>query len=130
MWSNFSKEHFYGNSHDFGDFYGCLDFKHDPIKTQHCLIQYEYRPTASYKMTEVLPSKMLYNTFWENLHKTFGGAVCVPDSCTVEDIRRLMSDIFDGSDYVQVTDYDQNMFCQKSDGNFKMDLLQIILLYF
>ncbi|KAL7015280.1 hypothetical protein ACKWTF_016377 [Chironomus riparius] len=81
-WSTFTSSHKYGNSHDFGDFFGCNSISN----TQYCLVQYfqDSNPPIS-----VLPSSSYYQKLWTDLDVSFLGAVCLPFSCGLQDVREI-----------------------------------------
>jgi hypothetical protein len=126
-WSNLSKHHLHGNSFDFGDFYGCLAFNHDTIQPLHCHVQYQYKPTSNVSVIAVPPSRSPLNFYWKKMDVRFGGAVCVPDSCTADDVRDLVSEVFADSDFEQTYEYDQSRFCQSNKKKeFELDTLRVI----
>jgi hypothetical protein len=49
---------------------------------------------------------------WKHLDERFGGAICIPASCSSKIIPALMQQIFNGTDLVMVRDYDQEAYCQ------------------
>lgn len=58
----------------------------------------------------------MYNRGWKNIDSRFGGAICIPESCSVDMIRLLMEQIFNGTDLEMATDYDQKNYCQVNDS--------------
>lgn len=54
----------------------------------------------------------LYNLKWNNVDKTFGGAVCVPSVCGSDFIKTLVTYMFNGTNLTLTTDYNQDDFCQ------------------
>jgi hypothetical protein len=125
-WSDFSKQHLYGNSFDFGEFKACLAFKHENIQPQHCLIQYHYTPSSNRSVVSVIPEITPSNVYWKKMNERFGGAICVPDSCTASDVRNLMKVVLSDSDYEQTDDYEQSRFCQSNKKKeFEFDTLRV-----
>jgi hypothetical protein len=125
-WSNFSKIYLYGSSFDFGDFDGCMAFSHRSIHPKHCFIQYQYTPGSNRTVISVLPKVSMGNFYLHNINERFGGAICIPDSCTAENVRELMSSVLAGSDFVQSSDYDQGDHCQHKKTRFKFDTLRVV----
>ncbi|KAG5675343.1 hypothetical protein PVAND_005253 [Polypedilum vanderplanki] len=121
-WSNFSKDYLYGNSFDFGDFESCLTFDH----VQQCFIQYQYKQSSNHSVISVLPKVSLLNFYLKNINERFGGAICIPDTCTGENVRNLMTKFFEKSEFEQSMDYDQSYYCQHKKTRFKYDTLRII----
>ncbi|KAG5675344.1 hypothetical protein PVAND_005254 [Polypedilum vanderplanki] len=121
-WSNFSKDFTHGNSYDFGDFDKCLSLTFANIQPQHCLIQYEYKPTSKHSIVSVLPKVLYLNYDWKNMDRKFGGAICIPQSCTVENVRQIMKEVFNETDFVQTEDYDQKNYCQKTRNVYRIEL--------
>jgi hypothetical protein len=124
-WSDFATEHTHGNSYDFGKYDECRSLE---FKTQYCLIQYHYKPTSDHKVIAVQPNKSFYNFGWKNINKRFGGAICLPESCTVEDIEEILEQVLKESDYMQANYYDQKEYCQKSSRSRKIDPMSIFSL--
>lgn len=63
----------------------------------------------------------MLNREWKDMDKRFGGAVCVPASCSAEMIGPLMNDIFKGKDLKISLEYDQEDFCQtREEKSFKV----------
>jgi hypothetical protein len=56
----------------------------------------------------------------------FGGAICISDSCTADDVRDLVSEVFADSDFEQTYDYDQSKLCQSNKKKeFELDTLRV-----
>jgi hypothetical protein len=125
-WSDFSKQHLHGNSFDFGEFKACLAFKHENIQPQHCLLQYQYKPSSNRSVVSVSSEISILNGYWKKMNERFGGAICVPDSCTAENVRDLMKVVLSDSDYEQTDDYEQSRFCQSNTmKQFEFDTLRV-----
>lgn len=58
----------------------------------------------------------MLNREWKNMDMRFGGAVCVPASCSTEMISQLMVEIFKGKNLTLSTDYEQEDFCQTRES--------------
>jgi len=99
---NFTSNHKYGNSHDFGDFFGCINI----INTQYCLFQYfqESNPPIP-----VLPSATFYQRFWTELDISFLGAACLPASCDLKDVRKILEIFYDGKNLT----FNDQIFCKE-----------------
>ena len=82
-WSKFYSNQKYGNSHDFGDFLGCKNFE---IPSQYCMAQYfnTQKPPIP-----VPPTKSLYQSKWIDLDLSFLGAICLPSSCSSNDVKEI-----------------------------------------
>ena len=111
-WSSFRDDYVYGNSFDFGKFDQCLSLKN----SQHCLIQYYYETKS---VISIPPPVTLYNAQWTKINERIGGAICVPASCTADDIKKIMNYAFENTDMAYSTDYDQEFLCVKSEQKFK-----------
>lgn len=49
----------------------------------------------------------------KHIERRFGGAICIPSVCSASDfVPRLMKQIFDGTNLVYSSDYNQDEFCQ------------------
>jgi hypothetical protein len=111
--SDFKSEKLYGNSYDFGDFDKCINFGldgHEGFQGKYCSVQY-YSTTQD--TIPVMPKASIYNQGWENLDSRFGGAVCIPSVCNPNDfVPKLMEVVFNGTNYVMSSDYNQDEFCQ------------------
>ncbi|KAG5680046.1 hypothetical protein PVAND_009577 [Polypedilum vanderplanki] len=125
-WSNFTQMYHFGNSIDFGEFDKCLNFKHEKIQPQYCLIQYQYKKSLNRKIISVPPKKTPLNKNWNHLDNRFGGAICIPSSCRVQNVKDIMKEVFNGSDFVQTNDYDQTEFCEQTEINPKIDSFLIV----
>jgi hypothetical protein len=125
-WSNFTKAFTHGNSFDFGDFDKCLSFKHEKIQPQHCLIQYQKKQRTTRKVVSVLPSKTPLNHNWKNLNRRFAGSICIPNTCTAQNVNDLMREVLNGSDFTQANDYDQSKYCQQAKASYHFDTFLII----
>ena len=101
-WSNFSSSHKYGNSHDFGDFFGCNSINN----TQYCMVQYfqESNPPIS-----VLPSTSYYQKLWTDLDVSFLGAVCLPSSCDSKNVRDILEFFYKGQNLT----FNDKIFCKE-----------------
>lgn len=51
------------------------------------------------------------------MSKRFGGAICIPSTCSSELARTLMYHIFNETDLILAEDYNQNNYCQSSDSD-------------
>jgi hypothetical protein len=49
---------------------------------------------------------------WKHLDERFGGAICIPATCSSKIVPALMQQIFNGTDLVIARDYDQEAYCQ------------------
>jgi hypothetical protein len=124
-WSDFNKSFKFGNSFDFGRYDECMNLKVDDIMMQHCLVLYQYKP--NHKVISVPPNSSSFNDQWRELNERFGGAVCLPSSCTVEDIDDVMVAVFNGSDFMLTRDYDQSQFCHDHSSDMKINAKKVIL---
>ncbi|CAG9811485.1 unnamed protein product [Chironomus riparius] len=112
-WSSFSSNHTHGNSYDFGKYDDCLKLKVDDlIGTQYCLVQFYYN--SSQNVEKVKPKQSYLNRGWKRLDERFGGAVCLPESCESDDVKKIMMKLFSGSDLELAEDYSQADYCKKS----------------
>ena len=111
-WSPFRLDFSFGNSYNFGNFDSCLSLN---SSTQHCLMQFFYKTR---RVTAVPPPASEFNTKWKRQDERFGGAICVPSSCSAGDIQELMEVLFKDEDLAYAADYDQNHFCVKSEQKF------------
>jgi hypothetical protein len=76
----------------------------------------------------VQPAKQVCNLDWNENHKRFSGAVCIPAICDANQfVPRLMTEIFKDSNYVMADDYVQENFCQIK-RNFELDFDSFIAL--
>ena len=85
-WSSFNSNNNYGNSHDFGNFTACKTIDNKKLSTQYCLVQY-YSNNLKFR---VFPRKSLYQNIWTDLNESFLGAICLPSSCTVDNIKEIL----------------------------------------
>ncbi|KAG5675347.1 hypothetical protein PVAND_005257 [Polypedilum vanderplanki] len=125
-WSDFSKDFTHGNSFDFGDFDKCLSLTFANIQPQHCLIQYEYKPTSNHTIILVPPKVTFLNYNLKHMDKRFVGSICIPKSCTAGNVREIMKEMFKESEFIQTQDYDQSDYCLHKNKSFKFDELRII----
>jgi len=104
-WSTFTSTHKYGNSHDFGDFFGCNNINN----TQFCMIQYfqESNPPIP-----VLPSTSHYQELWTDLDVSFLVSVCLPSSCDSKDAREILEIIYKGQNLT----FSDKIFCKMRKG--------------
>ena len=109
-WSNFYRHFEYGNSHDFGNQNECIAFN----ELKYCSIQYHYSASSGRTVISVSPNESILNPGWNNLNDRFSGAICVPKSCSADDVREIMREVFKGSDFEQSSDYDQASYCRDS----------------
>lgn len=86
-WSAITNSHKYGNSHDFGDFSGCKSINFSEISTQYCMFQYFQILT---RPISVPSSKSFLQDLWINLDESFLGAICLPSSCLVSDVHKIL----------------------------------------
>lgn len=112
--SDFRKDFSYGNTFDFGDFERCINIKHNSdkagnVRGKYCLIQFY---SSSNRTIRQGPGSNLFNYQWKKMQERFGGAVCTPSSCTSEVLKVISEELFNGTDLVLATDYDQNDFCK------------------
>lgn len=120
-WSTFRDDYQNGNSYDFGKYDKCLGIKN----SQYCLVQYFYKKK---EVISVPPNTTGFNPGWQDLNKRFGGAICIPESCTPEDVKDIMEMMFDGSDLTYATDYDQSYYCQLSEKKHKFGYIHVIFM--
>ncbi|XP_070509072.1 regulator of hypoxia-inducible factor 1-like [Chironomus tepperi] len=112
-WSTFSSNYTYGNSYDFGNYDNCLELKvDDVIATQYCLVQFYYNSSENVKKVE--PKQSYLNRGWKRLDERFGGAVCLPESCGSDDVKRILKKLFGVSGLVLAEDYSQDGYCKKA----------------
>lgn len=112
--TKFHKNFSYGNTYDFGNFQNCINIFHNSSQTevvngQHCMIQFYSAANESVAQGAV---SSFYNFGWENLHKKFGGAICLPASCSPQMIRNFVQEIFEGTGLVLSDDYNQSDYCK------------------
>lgn len=108
FFSNFSPPS-YANSHDFGDFSGCLNFLQEDIQGKFCLVQFS---ANSPDIKFVPPDFKLFNYGWKDFKKRFSGAICIPSICDENFVPKLMEKIFNGTNFTLANDYDQKDYCQ------------------
>ena len=114
LWSSFSSNYTYGNSYDFGQYDNCLELKVDDlISTQYCLVQFYYN--SSQNVQKVKPKQSYLNRGWKKLDERFGGAVCLPESCESDDVKKIVKKLFYGSGLMVAEDYSQAGYCKKSN---------------
>ncbi|KAL7013145.1 hypothetical protein ACKWTF_015216 [Chironomus riparius] len=89
-WSSFNFSYKYGNSHDFGNILVCKNVDVKELSTQYCLVQY----FSSDMIFPVPPKLSAYQNIWTNLDASFLGAVCVPSSCSVGDVKNVLESMF------------------------------------
>ncbi|KAL7013088.1 hypothetical protein ACKWTF_015187 [Chironomus riparius] len=79
--------HKYGNSHDFGDFKNCKNINESQFSTQYCKIQYfnDLIPPIS-----VTPKMSPYQPEWTDLDVSFSLGICLPASCSAEDVKNVV----------------------------------------
>lgn len=120
-WSNFQAEFSHGNTFDFGNFLQCINIHHDSptagiVNGQYCMVQFYSRSN------QTIPGgsdNSFYNFGWKNQNTRFSGAICIPSTCSPKFIENIASEIFDGTDLVLASDYDQSDFCKT--GNYHKD---------
>lgn len=116
-WSNFDRKNFLrGNTFDFGDFEKCVNINEETgvsgtVNGQYCLVQ--FRATSNRTFNEG-PDNSFINFEWKKLDERFGGAICIPASCSYETVKLIMEDVFHNTDLMLATDYDQKDFCKTS----------------
>ncbi|KAG5669797.1 hypothetical protein PVAND_000090 [Polypedilum vanderplanki] len=127
--SDFQSQKNFANSHDFGDFTKCIELKDDEITGKYCLIQYY---STLKNITFVKPAKHAFNLDWENLDKSFSGAICIPSICNVKEfVPKLMEKIFANTSHIMATDYEQENLCQiKEKFEFNFDSIFGLFLVF
>jgi Nose resistant-to-fluoxetine protein, N-terminal domain len=113
-WSSFKFDEKQGNSFDFGNFDECLEIREvfgeeTAISGQHCMVQFY---STSNGTVSNLPILSYFNKQWKDLDKRFGGAICIPSTCSVEVIPVLMSKVFNSTDFRLAMDYNQRDFCK------------------
>lgn len=92
-WSPIRTDLKYGNSHDFGNFNGCKVINPNMISTQYCMFQY----FKKFDHPIPVPPQISYDQdFWIDLDVSFLSAICVPSSCTIENIRKVLNMIVEG----------------------------------
>ncbi|KAG5682584.1 hypothetical protein PVAND_011929 [Polypedilum vanderplanki] len=121
-WSTFKLDYKYGNSYDFGNFKECMKI----VGSKYCTIQYYYQDK---KITPVKPDISVINFGWKHLSTRFGGAICLPDSCSSDDIKIIMKNYFDKSGLLKADDYNQNKYCKTSRTRNEIDY-KLILFFF
>lgn len=125
-WSSFPQNYTHGNSYDFGNFDLCAFLKIDNVmRTRYCLVQYFYN--SSKEIIPVQPSESFANIQWKNLNERFGGAICVPDSCNVNDVKKIINGFFNGSSLVYADDYDQGNFCKGASDEINWMIIFVIV---
>jgi Nose resistant-to-fluoxetine protein, N-terminal domain len=115
-WSSFKMDSEHGNSIDFGNFDQCLSIREklddgEIISGQYCLVQLS---STSNQTQRNPPERSLFNGGWKDMDKRFGGAICIPLSCSPEAIPALMSEILKETEFQLSTDYNQRDFCKIS----------------
>lgn len=71
-----------------------------------------------------------YNFEWKSLNTRFGGAACVPSSCSSEIVKNLVEEIFSGTDLVLASDYNQTNFCKNANQHKNAAGVWIALTFF
>lgn len=120
-WSSFQNEITNGNSYDFGNFDHCMKMHQviqgggahgTEVNGQYCMVQFYSKSNQTIPHT---PKRSVFNYGWKSLDTRFGGAICIPSICVAsETVADLMDTIFNGTDYVLATDYNQNDYCKSS----------------
>jgi len=64
------------------------------MSTQYCQIQYfnDQNPPIS-----VTPKKSIYQTEWMDLDVSFSTGICLPTSCSADDVRKIVEILFEKS---------------------------------
>lgn len=128
-WSNFRPRLQFGNTFDFGNFDECLrvDEKAKEIKGQYCLVQFYSKSNRTIAQT---PQRSLFNYGWKHLDTRFGGAVCLPSTCSDDIVSLIVKKFLNGSDYELSSDYNQRDYCKTSTSVFapSKSLILLVLL--
>lgn len=116
-WSNLNADFLYGNTFDFGNFEQCLSIHHESseigvVSGQYCLFQ--FYSTSNRTIPQAADSSF-YNYEWQSLNTRFGGAACLPSSCSPDILRKLVEEIFEGTDLILASDYNQRNFCKNAN---------------
>lgn len=116
-WSNFRPRIQYGNTFDFGNFDACLrnDGKSKSIKGKYCLVQFY---SKSNRTVTQPPNRSIFNNAWKHLDSRFGGAVCLPSTCSDDVVSVIVRRFLNVTDYELATDYNQRDFCKTSNLAF------------
>jgi Nose resistant-to-fluoxetine protein, N-terminal domain len=120
-WTVFRSDIKYGNSMDFGNFDMCKSIHHksedgETISGQYCLVQFR----TSRTVVGIPPKRSLFNYGWKDMDTRMGSAVCIPASCPPEIVHPLMEEVFRGTEYEMVTDYDQERYCKRPSEPFRV----------
>jgi hypothetical protein len=120
----------YGNTFDLGDFNLCLKIHHETedagmIKGQHCLFQYYSKSnTTIAKGAEFSP----INLGWKKLNRRFGGAVCLPSSCSPANVKSILNILLKETGFKVANDYDQSDYCKRLNPREKMSKYSVLVI--
>ncbi|KAG5670010.1 hypothetical protein PVAND_000297 [Polypedilum vanderplanki] len=128
-WSNLQNIPSHGNSFDFGKIKDCMTFNHSNFQPKYCLIQYRYLPEFQYKVIPVPPTKILLIPM-DKLDTSFGGAICIPNSCNSSDIKNLMTETFTGTELMFSDNYEIEDFCQERNTKINSSGIYYFSTYF
>lgn len=121
-WSKYPEVLRYGNSIDFGQFDLCTSIRHDRhhdeiFTGKYCLVQFRSATNSAISQN---PRRSMFNYGWKRLDQSFGGAVCIPSTCSSTTARQLMKNMLNRTSYKVVDDYDQNMYCKTPSESFEI----------
>jgi hypothetical protein len=115
-WSKIPDKISRGNTYDFGNFDQCLQVHHQTnqfasIKGQHCMFQF------SSKFNDTIPKPpetSWFNSGWKHIDERFGSAICLPQKCSGEDVRKVIRFLLIDTNFEIANDYKQEDFCKSS----------------
>lgn len=121
-WSKYPELLRYGNSIDFGQFDLCTSIQHDRHHNEiftgkYCLVQFRSATNSSIPQT---PRRSMFNYGWGRLDQSFGGAVCIPSTCSSTTAHQLAKNMLNRTNYEVVDDYDQNNYCKTPSERFEI----------
>jgi hypothetical protein len=136
-WSKIPDVIEFGNTFDFGDYNGCLKvhLKTDQskkVKAQHCMYQFQSKSQPPIPRE---PEHSLLNSGWKHLNTRFGGAACLPASCTPEEVRKVLSFALSQTNFELASDYNQADYCKSESSetasnysNWAIIMIAVLLL--
>jgi hypothetical protein len=107
-----------GNTFDFGDFNQCLKVhlntdRSNKIKAQHCMYQFHSKSQPPIPRE---PEHSLFNSGWKQLNTRFGGAACLPASCSPEEVQEVLSFALSQTNFELASDYNQADYCKSESS--------------
>jgi Nose resistant-to-fluoxetine protein, N-terminal domain len=104
-WSQFPQTNKLESSYDFGNFDLCINIQHEQVSGQHCMFQF-------FPKSNLSTSHDLKHKEWQSLFEGFGGAICLPSTCSSETTRELIESLLSGSEYEVAHEYEHDGFCK------------------